>query len=137
MQESYVQWIDAVVEKEPRLTAFGLGVHDETRLSPSQYKANFDRDRAEMYGADCEEQFEQCLRFLAHVEPTTEFNRRRASYGFKHDCERWCGRYVSNGMFIAAAIHAGFKWRRVAAASPSVVLNISQRSVDQLRPKAA
>ena len=34
-------------------------------------------------------------------------NRKRSSYGLKHDAERMSGDYVANGMMIAAALAMG------------------------------
>ncbi len=130
----YAETIDSVVAKEPTLTAFGLGVFDQSRLTGPERKKKFDDDRAEMYGSECEQQFMQACRFLAEVAPIATFNSRRTSYGLKHVCERWAGRYISNGMLIAAAIHSGFKWRKVNWDSPNVVFNISERSLKTLRP---
>ncbi|WP_168566852.1 hypothetical protein [Crateriforma spongiae] len=38
---------------------------------------------------------------------------RHNSYVVKHCCERWAGRYVSNGAMIIAAERCGFRQRRL------------------------
>jgi hypothetical protein len=55
------------------------------------------------------------------------------SYSLKHRVERWATRrgvedyYVSNGAFIAAAIHCGFTQKWIID-TPNVWFNISKRS---------
>jgi hypothetical protein len=53
-------------------------------------------------------QFITASAWLARIGRIQTINRRFGSYGLKHICERAMNRYVSNGVFIAAAIHAGF-----------------------------
>ena len=76
------------------------------------------------------EQFAGALAFLDGVQPLKSLNRRRTSYGWKHVAERWhkargnpC--YVSNGMFIAAALARGFRIERLPS-DPNVYLNIPE-----------
>jgi hypothetical protein len=61
--------------------------------------------------------------------PTWPAARRRLrGHGLKHTCEKWCGRSVTNGKFIAAAINSGSKWKQ-SRSEPNVVFNISERSL--------
>ncbi len=73
-----------------------------------------------------------CLDWLAaHASPSKTIRARSHSYRLKHDVERWLrasgstleatdalgrvfvGAYVSNGAFIAAAIRAGYRAKRI------------------------
>jgi hypothetical protein len=54
-------------------------------------------------------------------------NRKRSSYGLKHDAERAAGDYVANGMLIAVALAMGFSAERTHAGSPNAYFNISSK----------
>lgn len=41
--------------------------------------------------------------YIRSRRPRKTLNRRRSSYGWKHEAEKWAGAYVSNGAMIAAA----------------------------------
>jgi hypothetical protein len=50
--------------------------------------------------------------FCMRIEKVKAINRHRTSYRLKHIAERFYESYTINGEFIAAAIAAGFKYRR-------------------------
>jgi hypothetical protein len=54
-------------------------------------------------------------------------NRRHSSYGLKHLAEPEIG-YVTNGAFIAAAVHCGFSFETYPD-SPNVCFGISEKSI--------
>ena len=62
-----------------------------------------------------------------HLKPIQSINSRWTSYGLKHVCERSMGIYVPNGVFIAAAIGAGYPVRFTGGPNPS--FGISERSI--------
>jgi hypothetical protein len=69
--------------------------------------------------------------YLAQVERRKTVNRSCTSYSWKHVAERFHrgqgteNPYVSNGMFLAAAIHMGFIVKSDRANSPNAYLNIA------------
>jgi len=132
-RETWPTLIQMTMTKEPRLTAFGIGVYFGTPRE--QRKAKFAKDRADMLHEKCIEQFGRACMWL-HDKPKTKQITPRAgtSYGLKHCVERWHQKhfegeaYVSNGMFIAAAIALGFQIRNSGGeerSSPNVFLNIT------------
>lgn len=121
--------IDAIkraIEKCPELTAFGFGVFNEKYLPTAQRDAEFRKEREEMFAPRSLEQFERACDWLSGQRRTKQVNPRAGtSYGLKHKMEDAAG-YVTNGMFIAAAIACGFKVAR-AFGSPNAFLNISTK----------
>jgi hypothetical protein len=67
--------------------------------------------------------------WLASTRRAKAINRHRTSYGLKHTAELQIGEYVSNGVFIAAAIHCGFSYR-VDGDSPYMMFAMSERSLN-------
>ena len=59
------------------------------------------------------------------------------SYGLKHGADRFAGRYVANGMLIAAALAIGFSVRPTHPGSPNAFLNISLKPLAAKRPAEA
>ena len=55
-------------------------------------------------------QIQHCIRFIKSCCTITKnINRKRSSYGLKHDVERLAGTYISNEAFKAAARKCGLK----------------------------
>lgn len=131
-----VQDIQAVIERAPHLTHYGWGPFYRGRESGESYGDGLRRGQAELLAAV--DECNRALEFLAHVQPRKTLNRSAGtSYGLKHDVERFHAAfpgveradcYVSNGSFICAALHLGFKARRVSPASPNLIFNFSSRS---------
>jgi len=94
---------------------------------------DYHRKPDEMLDDDVLMQFETCKRWLENITRIKSFNSRHTSYGYKHMVERWAGRYVCNGAFIAAAIALNIPIRRSHRQSPNVVLPISEKSVAYMR----
>lgn len=67
--------------------------------------------------------------WLADKARRKTINPRYTSYGLKHLAEKEVG-YITNGAFIAAAIHCGFAYR-IHPDSPNPSFGISEKS---LRP---
>jgi hypothetical protein len=70
--------------------------------------------------------------FCVRIEKVKAINRHRTSYALKHIAERLAGTYISNGDLIAAAIAAGFRFRRCPCADLNVQLNMSEKSIKAL-----
>ncbi|SHH84795.1 hypothetical protein [Flavobacterium aquidurense] len=49
---------------------------------------------------------------VAELTPRATINLRHSSYGLKHKCENYIGKYVSNGQFIASMILVGYKYKQ-------------------------
>jgi hypothetical protein len=118
-----------IMERHPTLSAFGFGCF-------GQYHREFRNDISEELKGDRQElreSVDQCQRacdWLSRVEISKSIHRCHSSYGLKHQVERYYDMIpCSNGAFIAAAIHMGFKWKQVG---PNAYFNFHQRSIDEL-----
>jgi hypothetical protein len=113
--------IDRTLEREPLLSDNGLKHRDIG-------EAEFLKWREDM----------RTPRSLAQFSKIKALNRRGTSYGLKHCAEDDIG-YLTNGVFIAAAIAEGFTVRRSQPNSPNAWLNISTeawRRTDRKREAA-
>jgi hypothetical protein len=125
MMES-VAAIITVREAEPGLTRWGFW---------SRSRDGFEAARQEMTCADAIDEFLRAAEFLTEHCQRRKSVARHISYGWKHRAEawhrevkqKWENPYVSNGMFIAAALANGFAIERIAG-SPNCRLTISNRS---------
>lgn len=127
MSDDLKERVQAIIERHPRLTAFGMGVFDEQRLSPAEREEKFAEDRAEMFSPESLRMFAVASRWLGQFKQIKGFNNNVTSYGLKHTAEPLLG-YTYNGMFIAGAVDAGFHIRLASPGSSNVVFNISERS---------
>jgi hypothetical protein len=118
--------IEAVLSKLPGLGDSGMGVFDPGReLLPKERQKQLEAERKELL-----ESSESCTRvceWLADLKPIKTINRRHTSYGLKHIAEPEIG-YVTNGAFIAAAVHCGFNYE-TSRESLNVFFGISERSI--------
>jgi hypothetical protein len=113
-----------VLEKQPRLTQYGIGVGEWQRRSDGSWETGAER-RARLIASresmltDYEiEPFLLSLALLSRVERTKTIRPHTNSYWLKHIAEEYActypegeklgPQYVPNGIFIAAAVHAGF-----------------------------
>ncbi|MDT3335481.1 hypothetical protein Q4Q49_09210 [Shewanella sp. SP1S1-7] len=122
-------FIQAVIDLVPELTDFGIGIYDGGRgLDKVQKKADFDKYQSSLL--DSSESFEKTVTWLKQIEKIKSFSTHRSSYGLKHLAEKDIG-YITNGVFIAAAIHSGFKYK-INPDSPNVRFNMSEKSLKKL-----
>ena len=113
-----IEAVTRAIELFPELTDFGFGTFDERRLTREQRAEKFRLDREAMFEPRSIEQFQRAYEWLNQQPRTKNINQDAGtSYGLKHVAERSVG-YVTNGMFIAAGIAAGFKVQR-ACNSPN------------------
>jgi hypothetical protein len=116
--------IAAVIAKVPRLNAFGVAVYCGVPLRDRA--ASHDRDQAELLAdVDGCTRAESWLRGRNSIKTVSCF---LCSYGLKHIAEREVG-YITNGAFIAAAIHCGFPYKLGENRDPNVMFGISRRSL--------
>jgi hypothetical protein len=112
-----------ILAREPELGSFGFGVYDASNKPPQQRAEELQRDRATMLDDYHLSQFIVAREWLAQFPKTKAPNKTGTSYGLKHVPEDEIG-HVSNGVFIAAAIAAGFTVCRIGD-GPNAWLNIS------------
>lgn len=127
--------IQRILDREPDLSRYGMGLcWNDREKSLAERQADFAASRAEMLTDDTLAECNRAHRYLAHVNAIKSFGAGGSSYGLKHDAERYNkalpnteNPYVSNGAFICAALHNGFKMR-LRGTSPNPVFNMSARS---------
>lgn len=116
-----------VWERTPKLTMWGIGVGSPRRKEDGRWENFRDMDakyreaRAELLSDSAVKPFLASLSFLGRVTPTKTIRKGTGSYWLKHIAENFaCSypegeklgpTYVSNGVLIAAALHAGFKMK--------------------------
>ncbi len=103
------------------------------RKSVQMIRDDFAQERTKMTSEACVIEFLHAMDFLRGRAERKGFSEI-SSYGFKHTAERWhewqSGErvFISNGMFIAAAIASGFKIKRISG-SRNCLVNISSRGL--------
>ncbi len=121
--------IQKIIDILPQLTNFGIGIYDDGRkLSREEYKRKFDEEQATLLNSL--DDFVKACSWLNQISKIKSINRHRTSYGLKHVAEKHMG-YVTNGVFIAAAIHCGFKYK-INDGSPNVMFNMSEKSIKEI-----
>jgi hypothetical protein len=128
--EEAIQEIERIIAEYPELTDHGFGTYKDRRLSPEQRQENFRIDRALMFHPDSIDGFSKARAWLRQWPKTKHPNTSGTSYGLKHVAEHDIG-YVTNGMFIAAAIAEGFTIKRDG---PNARLNITKDAGKPKRP---
>jgi hypothetical protein len=78
------------------------------------------------------DQFIAACGWLNRHKKIKRLNHRSSSYGLKHRAQHSIG-YVTNGMFIAAAVTSGFRVHRCSPTSPNAWFNISSTAWGQTR----
>lgn len=136
-------------EQLPLLSLVGIGGGSRnTHETHNEYAERFRRSREELYCDSSVKAFLCCTALLSRVGRIKTISAS-SSYWVKHIAERFpcsypCGgslgpSYVPNGVLIAAAVHAGFKFRYDDG--PNVCFNMSRRSLIDLdcevRPNGA
>jgi hypothetical protein len=118
--------IRRIVRQYPELTDFGFGVFGERHLSPEERAEEFAINRAKMFEDRSLLQFIRARDWLQGQGIRKTINRCGTSYRLKHVAAHDIG-YVSNGMFIAAAISAEFLVERAGPwrDSPNAWFNVS------------
>lgn len=122
------------IEKEPSLIDFGIrcSSHVDWKKTVKENMAIFHGQR-ESFANSGYREFSICCEWLQGCKPRKTINTSFSSYRLKQMVEAWAseaGRknyYVSNGAFIAAAIHMGFDLKPDFD-SPNVRFNISGKS---------
>ncbi len=114
----------------PELNDFGIGIGGWDRdKSAEQQSAILARNR-ETLRASATAVANTVSWLRERVTPTRAANERRTSYGIKHVAEQDLG-YVTNGVFVAAAIIAGYRHELIPG-SPNVRFGMSEKSLEDI-----
>lgn len=116
-----------VARRTPQLTLWGFGIGrpqrdaDGKRETGEAFGKRFVQARADLIADRAVRPFLLSLALLDRVVPTQTIRRGTGSYRSKHIAENYVctypggeplgPHYVPNGAFIAAAIHAGFRYK--------------------------
>ena len=101
-RSQYMKTLQEIKKEHPQLTANGWTYYSRI-------------DRKEIGSGDIlnyPKEFQAICDFLdKNIKPTQTINTDGSSYHYKHVVESYIDRYISNGMFIAAALACGFKMK--------------------------
>ncbi len=130
------------MDHESILTMTGYGIAWRYYTTNAEAIAASIQLRAELLDDWSADQFELASLYLSQLEPRKSLNRDYSTYNLKHQAERLSrergiathlGNYVCNGVFIAAALSAGFTVRRIDWSSLSGFINATTRSIKAAR----
>jgi hypothetical protein len=125
------QSLALVMDREPQLNKNGFGAGTYARTLKER-REQFAQWRTELRGgAEHVDELRKWL--LQNIEPRQTINTEAHSYHLKHLAEEDLGGYVANGELIAAAIIAGYPYRRGSGDSPNASFGMSMRSLTALR----
>jgi len=116
--------IQRAIKELPMLTDFGLGVPGSIK----NRKKSFKQEQQRLLSSH--ERFEATCEWLQGVDKTLAINTKYTSYFLKHIVEQRIGGHVSNGVFIAAAIHCGFDYKH-SKSYPNLFFNMSEDSIQE------
>ncbi len=118
------------MSRHPELNDFGIGLYggDKDKSDAEKDAINAEQRRTLRESAAAVATTVTWLR--ENVEPTRTINRRRTSYGIKGVAEKDIG-YITNGVFIAAGIIAGYPYE-IVSGSPNVLFGMSEKSLKEI-----
>lgn len=118
--------IEQVLDEHPTLDSYGFASYRRTdpsfHLTREERVAQF-RERVGEINA--------CVEWLSGVRRIKTIDRHWTSYGLKHEVERDCRMYISNGAFIMAALILGYPMRRDDG--PNASFGMSLRDIHRRR----
>lgn len=116
---------DKILDEQPRLTSFGMGIFRRRTDTAEQRAEEFDKERTHLRNS-LPIVITVALWLTANIgmikTPT------RGSYGLKHLAEKSIDHYVTNGQLIAAALVAGYPMRD--AGGPNPLFGMRKRDLD-------
>jgi hypothetical protein len=112
-----------VLAHQPQLGDFGFGVYDPRRKTAAEREAGLAKERNDICSPSALAAFVVTRDWLRQHNKRKTINKTGTSYGLKHVAEKDVG-YITNGVFIAAAIAEGFRVVRIGD-TPNAWLNIS------------
>lgn len=121
-----------VMAQEPLLNDFGIGLYSgHTRKSRDERMRVLSADREKLRQSVADVEWTAGW-LTSNIEPIKTINRRRSSYGLKHVAEKQSpNKYLTNGVFIAAAMVAGYPCK-ISWDSPNPQFGMSERSIKRL-----
>ncbi|MFH8253192.1 hypothetical protein ACH3VR_22695 [Microbacterium sp. B2969] len=122
-----------VMTPEPHLNIYGFGPGSFSKTL-EQRREEFEQRRGELR-ASASHVDEVRAWLAANIAPRRTLNTQVGSYALKHLAEEDLGDYVANGELIAAAIIAGYPYRRGGDGSPNAVFGVRSRSITVLRQR--
>lgn len=119
--------------KLTELNDFGIGLYcDDYRRPKAEQQAIYEKDRATLRRSVA--RVDATVRWLReNVQPIKTISQRRTSYGWKHVAETDID-YITNGVFIAAAIIAGYPYE-IVPGSPNVPFGMSEKSLHDVNTR--
>lgn len=117
--------IQRIMDEVADLNDFGIGVFQQRRRPEDECRTKLAEGKRELLNS-----VDACNRvceWLRQFDKIKTINDHRSSYGLKHIAENDIG-YVTNGVFIAAAIHCGYPYR-IEPGHPNVCFGISMKSI--------
>ena len=114
------------MKQSPNLTDFGLGLPYGVPFRLRKKIRKLEQKRL----LESEERFESTCEWLQGICKSGSINTMHSSYFIKHIAERRIGGHLSNGVFIAAAIHCGFDVKE-SKKFPNIFLNINEESLQE------
>jgi hypothetical protein len=112
-----------VLDQQLQLGDFGFGVYARHRKTSLEQAVELIRQRDQIRSPASLAAFIATRAWLRRHNKRKTINKSRTSYGLKHVAERDVG-YITNGVFIAAAVAEGFRVVRIGE-TPNACLNIS------------
>ena len=117
-----------VLNNHPNLCDFGWRTRAMT-------DTKFQEERNKMLTNDALVQFKSACEWVGLMEPIKTIYPRPSSYGLKHTAEKYMDTYITNGVFIAAALHFGYRYRLCRADSPNCSFNMSKMTIKNYTKK--
>jgi hypothetical protein len=124
--------MEGILEQEPELGDFGFGVFYPQAKTLEERESGLRKEREYIREPRSLEQFMAARAWLTQFSRRKTINRCATSYGLKHVASRDIG-YVTNGVFIAAAIAEGFIVQRLED-GPNACFNISSAAWKRVAP---
>lgn len=129
--DEFHRQLAVAMHREPQLNVNGFGAGMYSR-SAQERREQFAMWRSQLRGSAARvDEIREWL--VRHVDARQTVNANAGSYHLKHLAEEDLGSYVSNGELIAAAIIAGYSYRRKGNGSPNATFGMSARSITDLR----
>lgn len=135
--------IRRAMEAHPTLNYSGFGIHDPgwSRWTTEERRSALAERRASMLTDSAVAEFRLAQDYLSRLERRKSANPNGGSYWLKHRAEEWhrsigsSGTYMSNGMFITAALALGL----IVApnfGTPNAQIGVTTRSVKRMSTSA-
>ena len=116
--------LSAVLAEYPTRTVYGFENPDETDPDKmAEHSAELRRSEAAFDAA--------CVWIREHLPPTPRSRGYYSSYYLKHVAEVEIG-YLANGLFIAAMIHYGHRFRQPGRGNPNAYFPLHKRKMTAL-----